>query len=79
MENSSLYNSSERDDDTKYKVKRLLHKRMIILIFNLLKWLNVERLPASIPILTGSDFTKKPSTICYELMQMEMNEFICLC
>lgn len=68
MENYSLYDSSERDDHTKYKVKRLLHKRMIILIFNLLKWLNVERLPALIPILTCSDFTRVFKWVIYYML-----------
>ena len=52
-----------------------------MLIPDLLKPLNIERLPAS--KLTGSDFTKEllsgPSIICYESMRMEKNGFIYLC
>lgn len=46
---------------------------MIILIFNLLKWLNVERLPALIPILTCSDFTRVFKWVIYYMLWINAN------
>ena len=81
--NSSSSSSSSEDEDTKLEVTRVLKKRLVVLLLQLLSDSSINKEQVSTSSFTGSLFIQElldgSSSTCYELMRMEKHEFISLC
>ena len=81
--NNSSSSSSSEDEDTKLEVTRVLKKRLIELLLQLLSDSSINKELVSTSSFTSSVFIQElfdgSSDTCYELMGMEKYGFISLC
>ena len=82
-QSDSSSSSSSEDEDIKSKVTRVLKKRLVVLLLQLLRDSSIDKERVSTLSFTGSLFIQEvldgSSSICYELMRMEKHGFISLC
>ena len=82
-QSDSSSSSSSEDEDIKSKVTRVLKKRLVVLLLQLLRDSSIDKERVSTSSFTGSLFIQEvlngSSSICYELMRMEKHGFISLC